>query len=349
MCEPSLLEDVACDLAARGLVLGIEADDGRDMLGPTITELMQHTDSRASFAPRTATPSPVPALADALLAGEEPPAEEPNESDPRACASDVSAPLCESPLPSGAASLEDAVMREIATRSPDPAELVLPLERPVLVEPASLVKRTSPPPPFVADKSLDEPTPSHSQLLALAEPTIVDDVIYASEPSIPPVEEAPMGPSDPDRLAKTPLTSVKTYDEKAAGVPQKRKAWPMVAFVAATALVAWTVMHFSATGAGHAQKQPDPPAPVAPAPAPAAVGVDYTDVPADPSLPAGHGILEVSAPGDAIVLVDGVERGRGSAAVPLAPGAHGVRIQTLGGDDVRTVEVRSAKIARVKF
>lgn len=238
-CEASLLEDVCCDLAARGLVLGIATDDGADMLGPVVNELMQHSDTRAAFAPRTTTPSPVPALADVLAELDE----KAKAPDPRACANDASAPLCESPMPANAASLEDAVMREIAHRSPEPGELVLPLDKPALVEPALLVKRSSPPPP--ATSYDDDGTPSHSQLLALAEPTIVDDTVYEPEPSVPAPrddeEEAPaeaLAPSDPQRAAQAEA------QEAALALTPQRRTLALAAFVVASAIVAWAAMHF---------------------------------------------------------------------------------------------------------
>lgn len=352
-CEASLVQDIICDLASRGVVAGIEDAEGNDLLGPEIARMALHGDTRASFAPRTATPSPLPLGAANALGRFE-------------CAPDNAAAFCESPEPSsvrraradsrhagGGGSLEDAVLREIAFRSPTPAQLGLPLGK--------VAPRPSPTPPLYED----EGTPPHDQLLALAEPTVVDDTRYGedadadadadademSAESDIPVDEAsrPTPPSE-SRAAKTPLTAVTTQDEIAAGLPSKRKAWPMVAFVAATGIVAWAVMHFSA--ATNAPKQveapPPPPARIAPA-VTNADDVSYRNVATEADVATGQGLLEVAAPGDAVILVDGIERGRGGATLPLWAGTHDVRISGAEGEQIRAIDVRSGRIAHVKF
>lgn len=359
VCEPSLLEDLSCDLAARGLVTGIEDDDGKDLLSAAVTRFMHVTDTRASFAPRTATPSPVPMLTEALV----------DDETSFACADDTRAPICESPFPDGptsASSLEDAVMREIATRSPEPGELVhLMGERPDFVEPSSLVLRSSPPPGLVLAVEEDDdaeavvpggasmdPTPPHEQLLALAEPTIIDDTSYGEDPDAVRTDDvmggasAAIAPADPERLAKTPLTVVRTADDPRPA--PKRRVMPMVAFVAATALVAYAVMHFAGPRAiEHAQKAP-PPEPVATTTVQSASNVEYTEM-TDGNVGTNQGALDVSAPGDAVILVDGTERGRGRATITIFTGNHDVRVQSTGGDDGRQVDVRAGKVAHVKF
>ena len=299
-CDASLLEDLVCDLAARGVIAGVSDELGTDLLGPEIARLALHTDTRAKYAPRTATPEPLPA----------------ND-----CVADQAAPLCESPDPGGAGSLEDAVMREIAHRSPEPAELAY------------------------------EETPPHDQILALGEATVVDDTTYGERDlSIPiPVEESslPMALSE-SRGARTPLTTVTSNDETPAGVPSKRKAWPMVAFVAATGVVAWAVMHFSMNGPAPKSVETAPPAPVQIITAGDPEGVAYTTVVAT-DVPAGQGVLEISGPGDAVILVDGTDRGRGGVTLPLFAGKHDVRISGAAGDTAKLVDVRAARVAHVKF
>jgi DNA-binding response OmpR family regulator len=350
-CSASLVEDIVSDLAARGIVTGVEDDMGEDLLGPEVVRLERHTDTRASLPSRTGTPAPVAVS---------------NE-----CSTDDGRALCESPEPGdvgrdgAGASLEDAVMRELALRSPEPAQLGLPLDRPVLIEPSSLRLRSSAPPAPLASAYDDEGTPPHDQIIALAEPTVVDDTTYAvreadeaaadidrADMSIP-IDEASMlmSPSE-SRALKTPLTAVTTRDDEAAGLPSKRNAWPFVAFVAATGFVAWAVMHFAAgpPAAKHLEVAPPPPPAQT---APAANGreeVTYT-TPAttDGDVAIGHGLLEISAPGDSVILVDGTERGRGGATLPLWAGLHDVRISGGAGDQHRAVEVRSARVAHIKF
>ena len=235
----SLVEDIVCDLAARGIVTGIEDDMGEDILGPEVTRLAAYTDTRAAFGPRTATPEPVPAGADGIA----------KMPAPGACAGDNGLGLCESPEPGGVnraagegASLEDAVVREVAFRSPEPA----PLGLPVIAPPrrgGSALRR-----PTLRTKTKARLRTIRSS--RMAEATIVENTTYAereaadvesaeaegaegAERSIP-IDEAsgPMHPSE-SRAMKTPLTAVTTRESELAGLPSKSKTWPMVAFVAA--------------------------------------------------------------------------------------------------------------------
>jgi DNA-binding response OmpR family regulator len=326
--DASLVEDLVCDLAARGVVRGIDDATGEDLLGPEIERLAQHADARAMFAPRTATPAPVPA----------------ND-----CAADASAPLCESPEPSdvvgshadadgGAGSLEDAVLREIANHSPEPAQLEEPRE------PASCEGPTPPPPAYEK-----EGTPTHDQILALSEATVVDDTTYAERERSIPIEDASVSlPLSEGGCARTPLTTVTTREEP-AGLPSKQKAWPMVAFVAATGIVAWAVIHFSLATPAAKQVETAPPAPAQIVTPGGPEGVTYTTIVVTAGVPAGQGILEISSASDAVVLVDGTERGVGGVTLPLFAGKHDVRIRHADGDITKLVEVRPALVAHVKF
>ncbi|MBX3225047.1 MAG: response regulator [Labilithrix sp.] len=377
--EPALLDDLLWDLAARGLVVGIEGKDGEDMLVPTVTRLLQHTDTRASIAPTAVTPAPLPELREALDRAAE---------DATLCAAESAAPICTSPTPGEASSLEDAVLREVIHRSPEPALALLPLasELPALVDPQSLRPRTSPLPPACDDE--DYGTPPAEQILALAEPTVVDDTVYgersedAVAPGAPATVTAASGAdedesdddesddeSDDDVIAAenlrrddlTPFASV-TVTTDAAPAPVARKKWPMVAFVAATGVVAWAVLHFSTStqdAPKQQQNQLEAPAPETALPPPARTAaadqdkadeVFYTPVASETPLPAGHGVIDVSAPSDAVVLVDGKERARGSTKVPAAPGNHDVRVRRdTAAERAFTIDVRTSRIAHVRF
>jgi DNA-binding response OmpR family regulator len=348
-CAASLVEDIVCDLAARGIVTAIEDDMGNDILGPEIKRLAAKSDARALTAPRTATPAPAPV-------------------ETGACATENGSELCVSPEPgdvrrmaradrNNGTSLEDAVLNEIAFRSPEPAQLGLPLDRPLLVEASALKTRTTPPPASCADDEAG--TPTHDQIIALGEPTVVDTTTYAerqaaaseeaNDAAIPIDELSQSLLISESRAAKTPLTAVTTHEE-VAGLPPKRRAWPMVAFVAATGVVAWAVMHFSAAAIGAKQVEVEPPPP--PAQTASATGSDeitYTNVATEADVATGHGLLEVSAPGDAVILVDGVERGRGGATLSLWAGTHDVRISGSGGEHGRPAEVRAGLVAHMKF
>jgi hypothetical protein len=340
-CEGSLLEDVMTDLAARGVVTGAVGDGDKDLMGPLMAHLMTQSDARASFAPNTLTPAPEGAAA---------------------CTVDAQ-PLCTSPAPSpvdAPASLDDAVMREI-NKSPKPAQLALPL----------------------AEAAGEEPSASPAPV-ALAEPTMVDSTVYGREDGggddhdddgAPgdgdregaqasaeaaediPVDEASraLGAADMELSEGTPFAAV-TGDDVPAGVPEKKaKAWPMVAFVAATAGAVWAVLHLS-SGNPDAPKQVEtapPPQAETALPTPKADKVSYAPVAGESDVPAGQGVLDVSAPAESTVVVDGSERGKGVAKLPLSAGSHDVRIKSNAGagaaDDACTVEVRAGRVARVKF
>jgi DNA-binding response OmpR family regulator len=292
-CEPSLLDDLLCDLAGRGIVTGIEAADGSDLLSASVTDVAAHGDARAAFAPKTAT-APTPEV--------------------DACESDASVPLCVSPTPAEASSLQEAVLREVIHCSPNEANEVIEASEPLTG------------------------TPPAEQIIALGEPTVIDDTVYASEP--PP-------PAEPEQL--TPFALVAKEEPKLEdAVLPKRRAWPTVAFVTATGVVAWAVLHFSAgTALRRHQQAPPPPPQELPAPA---VKNDVYYTPITPEV-TGQGVIEVSAPADAIVVVDGTERARGSAKVPMPSGQHDVRVRKAATSEERgcTIDVHTSRVAHVRF
>jgi len=343
-CEASLVEDLVYDLAARGVIAAIDDANGSDLLGPEIVRLAEQGDARATFAPRTPTPAPGPTddeiVPSALLAA---PSAAAND-----CVTDSESPLCESPSPGNASSLEDAVLREVATRSPEPAQLGLPIDRPLAVDPVPATARSTPAASHGAD---DEGTPPHDQIIALAEPTVIDDTRYgedAREPSIPIAEGSEPLAARESRATKTPFAVVQTADEAPAGVPTKsRKPWAMLGFVAATGAVVWGVMHYAGASP---TKSAETSAPAAEHDviSGAAESVTYTPLVAG-DAPQGHGLLTISAPGDMVVLVDGTERGRGTVRIPLWAGTHEVRVNGPAGEHHKAVDVRSGRVAHVKF
>ena len=137
----------------------------------------------------------------------------------------------------------------------------------------------------------------------------------------------------------------------------------MVAFIAATGVVTWAVLHFSTSSVTlppQQQKQLEAPAPETPLPPPAKTAASEQDkadkvfytpvVAAETSLPAGHGVIDVSAPAGAVVLVDGKEHARGSTKVQAAPGNHDVRVRhDSAGERAYTINVRTSRVAHVRF
>jgi hypothetical protein len=162
--------------------------------------------------------------------------------------------------------------------------------------------------------------------------------------------------------------AIETRTEEAdpkADVPRS-KAWPMVAFIAASGVVAWAVMHFSANAPAPKQVEVSPPPPVTserdfiPPPPPAEPKIEesaYEPGANEAKLPEGHGVLEVTAPAGTTVVVDGTERSTGAAKLPIASGSHEVRVKTPSPstDDSSTkergctVDVHASRVARVRF
>lgn len=237
--EPALLDDLLADLAARGIVTGVEDENGKDLLGVAFQQAVLHPDARAALAPRTETPGP------------------------DACVNDEST-LCDSPSPGHASSLEDAVLREVIHRSPSPVGAqALPRVEVALVDPGSLRPRQSPFPPPVDDEIHDDiiVTPAADQIAALGERTVIDDTVYE--------EQVPGELHDPESLEASvpPLSDltpfgVVTSEEgatPAADAAAAKKRWPMVAFVAATGAVAWAVLHYAAGPAKPSMNQHEAP------------------------------------------------------------------------------------------
>ncbi|MBS2013255.1 MAG: response regulator [Deltaproteobacteria bacterium] len=335
VCEPSLVEDLVGDLAARGIVTGIEDAAGNDLLGPEITRFVDLTDGRASFAPRTnTTPEPTGGIARFSRS-----AKAAND-----CAADEALPQCESPMPSSA--LEESARTMFS--SPEPAQLGLPLVQRARVN--------EPEPSIAAPQVLveEEGTPPHDHILALGEATIVDDTVYGEKPEgeesdADAIEVSQLPPESDSPVNKTPFTAVKA--DEPAGVPKKRAVWPMAAFVVATGAIAWAVMHFSFAGqpTAKANGRSAPPAETATSQAAPLEDVTYTNGPGAANASTTQGSIEISAPGDSVVLVDGAERGRGTATVTMPAGRHEVRISGPAGESSKSVEIRAGKVAHVKF
>lgn len=260
--EPALLDDLLSDLAARGIVTGIEDMNGRDMLAAAFGYASAHPDARAALAPRTETPDPF-AIVEA-----------------NACVNDEASALCDSPDPGNASSLEDAVMREVIHRSPSPVgAAALPRVEVALVDPHSLRLRQSPMPPIVDEVLV---TPPADQVAALGEPTVIDDTLYGDgELHDPESLEASVPP-----LADFTPFGVVTSDEPPAAAPTtgaSKKRWPMVAFVAATGAVAWAVLHYAAGPVKPSLNQHEAPA-------------EEMVLPARPEAPSPTHVVKLTAP-----------------------------------------------------
>lgn len=338
-CEPSFLEDLLADLSARGVVSGIDGAGGIDVFGPAVEIAMMSTDQRASLAPRTATPSP-----DA--------------------AQSVAAEVPEPP-----ASLEDAVVQELSHRSPTPED-AKPSRPRDLVEAASLKPRTSPPP---AQVDVYEGTPHMEEIVALAEPTVLDDAPVAEwdaardddedDDDSAVLELAQRTSADDDEMddddrvleptGTPPATITTTSAVKADEIP-KKKAWPMIALLTATVVIGWAALQWSQSS-GRPQTAPRAEPPAVETKLDGDDGrVDYVTLTQEAEVPSGQGVLQIDAPEGVNVHVDGTDRGRGAVTVPLWAGSHDVRLDsgvaTSGQPrQGRLVEVRAGRVARLRF
>jgi DNA-binding response OmpR family regulator len=207
--EPALLEDVLVDLASRGAIRAVTGTDGADLLSPAVEAafallqgeprsvrtslppnarpsvmlspaVLRPRAEPRSVAPRTAAPAAAPAPRPAarfesLAVSEPPPPPRPSDAAP------------EDAVPS---SLEDAVMREISDRSPDPGAAKPASNPPPIVEPSALRKRSSNP-PAVDDgwDDISEPTPPTASIPpdAVVPEAVVPEAAASDEPlGVPP-------------------------------------------------------------------------------------------------------------------------------------------------------------------
>lgn len=387
--QGALIEDLVSDLASRGAITAVLTSDGTDLLEQAVAAHLALADARSSFAPRTLTP--IPASTERVReerAREEVSFAELEDFAP--CAVDP-APFCESPLPpaghDSAHSLEDAVKREIDSRSPVPAPVSeIAFEAPALVEPSTLRPRASVPAIALAPSE----DAANEAPLALLDETAVDDTHYgeasvplaagappedfddllAPEDLVPPspldeipselretpcladpepeavdLHEATAEPAVSEPIAKTPFTAV--TDDAPAGVPvrTKKRVWPIAAALAVTGLATWGALQAK----GDALSKVVEKAPLAETELASEPTVDVTPLADGVVLAPGMGVLDVSAEGDVVIVVDGTPRGRNAAALPLAAGVHDVRVEGPSGSVRRTLTVADGLLTRARF
>ncbi len=358
--DPSLLEDVLSDLAARGAVVGVVGTDGVDMLSPAVER------ARAVMGSHEPAPSPPVGATRSTRPGA--------VSDAPKAATPTQTPSNPSRGPS---SLADAVMREISHRSPEPgASRPVSSSPPPLVEPANLKPRSNPPTDMVGDVVPEEAPPFKARLTLaeIADQTDVEHTaVEAREMSIPvlvetsqPERVAPIAQAvseeaseemddehvaDPaekpaiERSERTPLSSV--VAESALPV-HRTKRWTYVAVAAGAAVIVWAALQTRSVAppepvSGHA-----PTVTNATALPPRAIEPVFVDPPAGAVLAAGEGMLIVAMPEEAPIKVDGVPRGRGpKLALTLKAGSHDVLLG--GADRPRSLEVRAGRATKLEL
>jgi CheY-like chemotaxis protein len=327
----TLMDDPLADDAAM-LVVGsfAEAADSARYLALGVSRVfpkpVSHTALRCAFegilAPRESVPEPVPA-------------------DPFACADDTRAPLCESPLPGKTASLEQAVLDEILDRSESDLPASVAVYEPTLVdsvvyaEKAQGLAGAEEAPPIEAEAHL----PDVSEHALPVETEAVAAPVFAASPK-----------------DTTPLPSVTTTSAPSPKA-SKRKSWSLFAFFATTLALSWGVAHAGAQafassspsacdlGTSLPERGQAPKAVLT-----VAEEVIYTPITDESELAAGKGAIDVTAPSDAVVLVDGKEQARGTTYIQASPGNHDVRIRRQDAEERGcTIDVRSSRTAHVKL
>jgi hypothetical protein len=192
-------------------------------------------------------------------------------------------------------------------------------------------------------------TPPAEQIVALAEPTEVQNTSYGTSAEDKEDEEdeedeeddvyhsgaiAPEEAVPPAELTPFELVVETAEMAEPAPAPAKRKMWPMLAFITATGVVAWAVMNFTSHPAAQKQQETQPPAvemtlPSPERPAATTEQADKADDNFYKTLPAPAAVPE-DKPADA---------GTGKPKAAAKPAAT----------EERDGDIRSGRFARVKF
>jgi hypothetical protein len=382
---PSFLDDVLTDLAARGAVVGVQDEEGNELLEPAVAAalaILQGAPARNStpLSPIRPSMTPPPVIAKArddaqessvsasieeILAPQPPPAAKIKTGISKAAAVETSLQvsvqelldeearvLAEERRNSKPSSLEDAVIQKLSESSPAPgAHTSSPLPPPI-IEPSALRPRSSNPPETKGTEERTEVETIYE--LQLATPTIphldppLTEERIESGPSLPKPSETEADGAEDDESEPEPA---------AAKPPSKRdeKYTPLSSVARASHppqsrnnnTVRWlAVLATVALGAYVAVRLSIAQAPPEPVPAPAV------------SVEAPVNVLYTEPPKDvtlsdnegwlAVHAPDGADvyvDGIKRPAGPMVAGAHDIRV----GARTQTVDVRASKTTRVDW
>jgi CheY-like chemotaxis protein len=242
-----------------------------------------------------------------------------------------------------------------------PAPAVAPTPAPAL-KPAAAITRAvelelelepaEPEPPH------EPPAPTDTQPLPPPERTQP-----LPKPAAAPAKPAPLAAKPAAAPAKPAAAPSKVAPTRAARA-RWQGPWPFaLAFGALVAVVAAVVRLTSGTPTPpEAMPDPTPPASTpmvssiaspsavltAPGAIPSTDPSGFADVPPGAEVPLGLGLVEVSAPAGARVLLDGALAGNGPSVQALAgPGSHEVRLQLGDRETKQVIEVRAGRSTRV--
>jgi len=244
---PSLFEDVVCDLAARGAIRAVEGANGADFLTPAVDAalaVLRGAPKPMRSVPPNARPSaPAPPILVRSAASQTRPAPPMRPVDVEAAKPTTPPPPSGPVVEEGDAvpsSLEDAVMRELSDRSPEPGGARASTSNPPpIVEPSALRKRSSNPPeieeaPESIDDNWDGPIPSLPPDAIVPAATSSEEIVATKHLSSEKVPTVPPAPALPDVTPLAPpleLTAEPTHDTEAAA-PVAEKTAPLVPPVA---------------------------------------------------------------------------------------------------------------------
>jgi CheY-like chemotaxis protein len=197
---PTLFEDVIADLAARGAIRSVQGPGGVDLLGPAV---------EAAAAILRGAPQPTRSVPPNARASVRAPTltARPVQPAPPVASSEAFETMTLSVPPSSApvieqgdavpSSLEDAVMRELSDRSPDPGAAHVPTSNPPpIIEPSELRPRSSNPP------AVDHPEATSEERLLL--PSIPPDAVVPAAISSEELASAPASPEPPEVTSPVP-------------------------------------------------------------------------------------------------------------------------------------------------
>jgi CheY-like chemotaxis protein len=353
--SPSLIEDLLSDLAARGAIQAVQGVDGVDVLTPAVDAaravLRGSPEPNRSVPPNARASAPSPPTRAIARDGEVAPSsgtvapdEEIAPSAPRVAAErEASSPLPPVTIERSPSSLEDAVMREISERATEPQTARSATEPPPIVRPSELRPRSSNPPDNAPALEEGDSTPGLASL--------PPDAVVPAE--VPPTNEAPE------------VRPVFAPDESFASAPppsRSQERWPLILatgllLAVVAAVLYWTRPESASNPAPQGTGSSAPSvlvaasAPTASAAVPSLPTASSAeeDLPPGAEVPAGYGLLEVHAPENATVRVDGTVAGSGPFVARItAPGSHEVRVDRGGLESTQVIEVHKGKATRVR-
>jgi CheY-like chemotaxis protein len=368
--SPSILEDVLADLAARGAIVAVQGGGGQDLLRAAVTGRSRAPGGEKERAtPSRPAPSPLPAsdlVARELAVVKDSAAT--RRSRPAAGGWSDEPPPASRPNPVGGSpsSLEDAVMRAMSGEG-TPSRPPPSSEQPPIIEPSELRPRSSNPPaeaperglpslppdaivpgassgdiPVAPDYSKTEPqktfpAPEHSPAPASVEPSVPIPIVVESSKSLS------SSVSSASSASATQKTSA-SKESVAKVEPATGPNWRLVGilFAALAVVVVGGMRWFAPDDAPRTLEMSAPPSDP---------DVTYGDIPAQVTVPAGQGLLEIVVSAGQPYRVDGAETvvapEGGRVRMPAAPGNHMIHVGSPGAERSRLVQVRAGRTARV--